>query len=263
MAASTSASLWRADSKVSALWLRKITRPSASVMSTAWGMASSACTRRRRRVLGPGPVARRPSRRARASSSRSSRRASRRWRWIDATPPPPRRRRASTPRRAVGAATAPITISPTLGRRDRRSPSVGLGPQLDAVGLDRQLVRGPLAPGDQAGRAAVLGQPAGHHVLDPGADVHGVVADALVVPADEGQLHGRLQVDHAAVVRLEDGLDVVLVQQVEAVVHVVEGGGQAGVALDVGVDARAGTGGVASSLMRSMRPRSRGSNCTP
>ena len=37
----------------------------------------------------------------------------------------------------------------------------------------------------------VLGQPAGDHVLHPLADVDGVVADALVVAADERELHRR------------------------------------------------------------------------
>ena len=86
-----------------------------------------------------------------------------------------------------------------------------------------------------AGGAGVLGQPAGDHVLHPLADVHGVVADALVVAADQRELHGRLHVTHVGV-ELEDRLDVVVVELVEPVVHVVEGGGQVGVALGVGVD---------------------------
>ena len=101
------------------------------------------------------------------------------------------------------------------------------------------------------------GSQPGDHVLDPHADVDGVVADALVVAADEGELHRGLQVDEPGVVRLEDGLDVVLVQQVEAVVHVVERGGQAGVALDVGVDGQAEQAGrlLAHALDQPAQPR--------
>ena len=41
----------------------------------------------------------------------------------------------------------------------------------------------------------VLGHPAAHHVADRLADVDGVVADALVVPTDEGELHRGLDVE--------------------------------------------------------------------
>ena len=84
--------------------------------------------------------------------------------------------------------------------------------------------------GGQASGARVLGQPARDHVLHPLADVHGVVADALVVAPDQRQLHGHLHVAHVGV-DLEDRLDVVLVQLVEPVVHVVEGAGEVGVAV--------------------------------
>ena len=44
----------------------------------------------------------------------------------------------------------------------------------------------------------VLGQPARDHVPHTLADVHGVVADPLVVAPDEGELHRRLDVAHVA-----------------------------------------------------------------
>ena len=43
----------------------------------------------------------------------------------------------------------------------------------------------------ELGRAFVVWQPAGHHVADALADVHGVVADALVEAGDQRQLHRR------------------------------------------------------------------------
>ena len=63
-----------------------------------------------------------------------------------------------------------------------------------------------------------------------------MVADALVVPADQAELHGGLKVDGAVVVGLKHGLHTVAVQAVKLVVDVVEGGGQSRVAVHVGVD---------------------------
>ncbi len=81
----------------------------------------------------------------------------------------------------------------------------------------------------------LLGQPSVDHVPDAFTDVDRVVTDALVVPPDQRQLDRGLDV--APTAPGEDLLDVVAVDGVEAVVDVVEGGGEAGVALDVGVHA--------------------------
>ena len=66
-----------------------------------------------------------------------------------------------------------------------------------------------------------------------------MVADALVVPGDQGELYRSLHRDPARVVPQEDLLDELGLQPVEAVVEVVEGGGHALVAVDVGVDRQA------------------------
>ena len=49
------------------------------------------------------------------------------------------------------------------------------------------------------------------------ADTARVVADPLVVPTEQGELHGGLQIQVAAAVALEDGLDVLGVDGVEAI----------------------------------------------
>src|SRR3954470_2916863 len=59
------------------------------------------------------------------------------------------------------------------------------------------------APDRLACGARVLGQPARAHVAHALTDVHGVIGDALVEPADEGELHGNLQGQRARLVRLE------------------------------------------------------------
>ena len=78
-------------------------------------------------------------------------------------------------------------------------------------------------------------QPAGDHVLHPIADVHGMVAHPFVVAADQGKLHSRLKVHGVALMGFEYGLDEVGMQFVEAVVHVIKGSGEGGVAFGVGI----------------------------
>jgi hypothetical protein len=46
---------------------------------------------------------------------------------------------------------------------------------------------------NQARRAGLLWKPTGHHVLHPLSDIYRVIANALVVPADEGELYRRLE----------------------------------------------------------------------
>ena len=74
-----------------------------------------------------------------------------------------------------------------------------------------------------------------HHVADPVADVHGVVADALVVAGDQGQLHRGLHVEVLGPAHLQQVPHEHPVEAVEPVVDVVEGAGQTGVVLGVGV----------------------------
>jgi hypothetical protein len=69
----------------------------------------------------------------------------------------------------------------------------------------------------------VLGHPAADHVVDALADVDGVVADALVVPTDESELHGGLDVEAPGPTALEHLGDVLAVQIVEDIVEEVEG----------------------------------------
>ena len=111
-------------------------------------------------------------------------------------------RRASEPGAAVGAAAGPRARTTADGQRRRLSAArTGVtepirAPPAPAASASRRLARSaPSRCGAACSRAAprVLGQPAGDHVPHPLADVHGVVADALVVPADQGELHRGLE----------------------------------------------------------------------
>ena len=112
-----------------------------------------------------------------------------------------------------GTSAAPSGLPSATGRHGRLSR-----PRAGGLRHRRQAARA---------RPRVLGQPAGDHVADPLADVHGVVADALVVPADQGQLHGGLQIEHArpgGAPGRSPGCSPGGLRR--AVVEVVEGGGQ-------------------------------------
>src|SRR3546814_6056332 len=74
---------------------------------------------------------------------------------------------------------------------------------------------GMTAPGGDPRRAGVLRHPAGDDVADPLADVHGVVADPLVVATDQAELHDHLDVDLVGI-QLHDRLDVLPVALVES-----------------------------------------------
>ena len=109
-------------------------------------------------------------------------------------------------------------------------------------GENRPITTALSAPGRRGqpvvgGRSAtVVGWLAGHHVVHTLGDVHRVVTDPLVEPADDSELHRGLKIEPARGVRLEDGLDEVVVELVEDVVHVVQGSRERGVTLDVGVE---------------------------
>ena len=116
-------------------------------------------------------------------------------------------------------------------RRDRvESRESGIGRTAPALHL-------------QAGNSSVLGKPARDHEGDPLAHVDGVIADALVVAADQGQLHRGPQTEPVGVVRAEDRFDELHLQLVEAVVDVVEGRRETVVGLDERVDGLAGERG--------------------
>ena len=89
------------------------------------------------------------------------------------------------------------------------------------------------------GVRVVARQPARDHVAHSLADVHAVIADPLVEPSDQRELHGHLQLDLLGGVALEDLSDEVDLQPVEDVVHVVERGGERHVGVDVRVDREA------------------------
>src|SRR5207342_325941 len=85
-----------------------------------------------------------------------------------------------------------VAVAPTPAPTMRATSVQTIGSALDPGGLALGCVA-TLRP--VAGCAVVLGQPAGDHVPHALADVHGVVADALVEAGHHGQLHGDLEVD--------------------------------------------------------------------
>ena len=75
-----------------------------------------------------------------------------------------------------------------------------------------------------------------HHVVHAFRDVHRVVTDPFVEPSHHCELHRGLKIQPSRGVRLEDGLDQVVVKLVEDVVHVVQGCRERGITLDVGIE---------------------------
>ncbi len=107
-----------------------------------------------------------------------------------AADPRGRRHRArSTATRARSTARCCPRAPPRRGR-----PPGAQQPERQHDHGERSTALRLVAAGGDAAAPGVLGQPAGDHVADPLADVHGVVADALVVAADEGELHRGLHV---------------------------------------------------------------------
>src|SRR5690606_6331450 len=124
-------------------------------------------------------------------------------------------------RDATRTATAPIAAPPIAA--STAASTCPAPPASRSFQVARRL------PVGGAGRAVAPGDPAGDHVPDALTDVDGVVADALVGTGDHGELHGDLQVDVPVGVALEDRLGELLLEHVEVVVHVGEGGGAHGV----------------------------------
>ena len=62
-----------------------------------------------------------------------------------------------------------------------------------------------------------------------------MVSDPLVVPGDQSQLHARDEVTHLPALLAHDHREALVVQSVQAVVDVIESGGQARVAVGVRV----------------------------
>ena len=79
-------------------------------------------------------------------------------------------------------------------------------------------------------RIGLIGEPPVDDVPGAIADVDGVIADALVEPGDDGELHRDLQIDVARGMTLEDHLDELAVEVVEVRVHVVQRRSTRGVA---------------------------------
>ena len=143
--------------------------------------------RRTSRRLGDGHVA--AAQQRRRSTARST---ARRW---------PRRPGAARRRRPRARAASAAAVQPGHDRRCRcRRPRPAATASASAstarsAAITRRLRSAGVPPrAGEPGGAGVLGQPAGDHVAHPLADVHGVVADALVVAADERELHGGLHV---------------------------------------------------------------------
>ena len=94
---------------------------------------------------------------------------------------------------ATGATGPPLARRPAPTSADQRRPPSQGSDGSARRSLGRLTARRPRGPAPRA-TPGVLGQPARDHVPDPLADVHGVVADALVVATDQRELHGRLHV---------------------------------------------------------------------
>ena len=190
-----SSTVWRRSARLTAALRRRACRPPRRTSTSA---CASAC-----RVLGCRVAVPRWSavgvRRARRRSAGVERR-------------PAARVDLGVRRRSSGTALAPsgprrVPDRPAHGHVRDEAPTASTDHHVEGgiIRLDHDVdrsvrrriadPRGVLSPEPVTRGAVVLGHPAGDDEADPLADVHGVVADALVEAGDDGELHGDLEVD--------------------------------------------------------------------